>query len=345
MKIIYLTDIHDAMHDLSAVLRLTQADLYILSGDILYKAFYDDAKIYKFVCLQEELTALAHQRDEKIYPFDLATDILRFPENYGNSPEMLQKAIDYRMLFNKAAKTMKEKYQLIENIILKYSNAECLLLPGNYDIDLRYTSLSKRNLHQSKKRFKDLVLAGYGGAPIATSGIPEKLAVVFHEGRHDGKFFSEPEDFFNEIRPDILAIHNPAYGFFDRIPTIGHVGSMGIRSYLDNHSPMLIVSGHVHEDYGVAFKNGTVLMNPSNFGGVDSPTGYQAGGTFTEIFIENKSIQKITLKRILDKKIYSLMEINCDGKKLSARNLPDAATKSNLDLSLFLRDSSGSTAQ
>ena len=40
MKIIYATDIHDALKELRILLSNTEADLYLLSGDILYKAFY-----------------------------------------------------------------------------------------------------------------------------------------------------------------------------------------------------------------------------------------------------------------------------------------------------------------
>lgn len=341
MKIIYLTDIHDALRDLRILLKSTQADLYLLSGDILYKAFYDEDKIYQFVCIQEELETLARERNPKIFPFDLASDILRFPENYNNSSELLEKAAEYRLLFNKAAKTMKEKYGLIEHLIQKYGNAECRLLPGNYDIDLRYTALSDRNLHQNRMKFRNLVIAGYGGAPIATSGIPEKLAVVFHERLVNGRLYSEPEEFFQEVEPDILVIHNPAYGFFDRIPTLGHIGSQGIRSYLDHYHPMLVVSGHVHEDYGVALKNGTVLMNTSNFGGVDSTTGFQTGGTFAEIYVEKKNITRIVLNRLIDEKIHPLLDIENNGTALRGKILPDAEKYSNLDLSAFVRDSSG----
>lgn len=40
MKIIYLTDIHDGLHGLKRILQTTDADLYLFSGDIIYKAFF-----------------------------------------------------------------------------------------------------------------------------------------------------------------------------------------------------------------------------------------------------------------------------------------------------------------
>lgn len=340
MKIVYLTDIHDALRELRVVLHSTQADLYLLSGDILYKAFYQEEKIYQFVCLQEEFWAFARERDLDWVPFDIAADILRFPDRYG-SEDLIIKAAEYRLLYNKAARTMKEKYNLIEEIIRKYGNAECRVLPGNYDLDLRYTALASRDLHHKSMTFQGIKFAGYGGAPIATPGIPQKLAVAYHEKSENGKLFSEPEDFFNEVEPEVLVLHQPAYGFFDTIPGQGHVGSLGVRNYIDNHSPALVLSGHVHEDYGIIVKrNGTVLLNPSNFGGVDSLMGWQKGGTFAEIYLEDKRVRQVNLMLMADHRVQPIMEIDVEDPG-NAKIHEQARESCPLELPLFVRDVSG----
>lgn len=349
MKIIFVTDIHDALKELRELLSTTEADLYLLCGDILYHAFYDDDKIYQFVCLQEELYAFAKNRNEKIFPYDLATNILRHPETVEakDREEWMIKAAEYRVLFHKASKTMKEKYLLIEDIIQKYGNAACFMLPGNYDLDLRYTPLARRDLHQKELYHDSIHFAGYGGAPIATSGIPEKLVITYHESNENGNLFSEPEEFFLSCNPDVMVLHNPAYGFFDRVPTIGHVGSPGIRNFIDSHEPGLVVSGHVHEDYGIALKkNGTMLLNPSNFGGVDSPYGYQPGGVYAEIEMnkETKKVNQVQIKRLHENKILDLLEVSVKESKLVASKLKDA-DQSHLDLNAMLRDHSGSPVQ
>lgn len=343
MKIIYLTDIHDALKELKVLLKTTEADLYLLSGDILYKAFYDDDKVYEFVCLQEDFWNLAEKiGKKKIAPFDLAADILRFPDRYNDSAQLQEKATEYRQLFEKAAKNMKEKYATIEDLIEKFSNAESVMLPGNYDIDLRYTALRDRDMHQKTRNLRGLKFAGYGGAPIATSGIPEKLSVVYHESTKDGRLYSEPEDFFEEQQPDVLLLHNPCYGFFDRVPSVGHVGSQGIRSYLDRHNPKLVVSGHVHEDYGVALRNGTVYCNPSNFGGVDSPYGWQAGGAYAEIYFENSAVHQVNIMRLVGDQHVKLMEVRRDGEKtLTGHQLSENREHAHIDLNAIVRDASG----
>ena len=342
MKILFVTDIHDALKELRVLLSSTEADLYLLCGDILYHAFYDEDKIYQFVCLQEEFYSEAKQLDRKIMPYDLATEMLRYPERFKNDTEEWNlKAAEYRMLFHKAGKTMKEKYELIEELIEKYSNASCFMLPGNYDIDLRYTRLVHRDLHHKEVDLNGLKFAGYGGAPIATSGIPEKLAITYHESRENGNLYSEPEEFFEHCHPDVMVLHNPAYGFFDRVPTIGHVGSPGIRNYLDRQSASLVASGHVHEDYGTARKkDGTILLNPSNFGGVDSPYGWQPGGIFAEITLNGRQFEKLVLRGLDGNQIYDFLEVTVQGEELKARALKDLE-KSHLDLSGFVRDHAG----
>ena len=313
MKIIYLTDIHDALKELKQVFLHTTADLYVLSGDIIYKAFFSEERIIDFCTVQDDLIqAIKKHKSDYSLAYDFATYILRYPEKFND--ELIQKATDYRALFNKAAKTMKEKYLLIEELVKKYSHSQCIFLPGNYDIDLQYTALIDRDIHRKVVIVDNLKFAGYGGAPITTPGIPEKLAVKFHEYNRKGMNYSEPEDFFLSELPDILVIHNPAFGFFDRVSRYGSVGSQGIRNYVDEYPPLLVLSGHVHEDYGIARKNGTIFLNSSNFGPVDSMTGYQEGGYMAEIIIEERLVTQVTFQKLYTDKVVDLVKVNTVGK-------------------------------
>lgn len=318
MKIIYLTDIHDGLNGLKNVFQQTSPNLYMLSGDIIYKAFFSADRIIEFCTYQEELEILAKNAGEDITPYDYATRVIRFSNKY--SEEIQQSCIRYRELFNKAAKTMKEKYQIIEKLIKNYAGSPCILLPGNYDIDLQYTALYELDIHRKSMEFGGLKFSGYGGAPITTSGIPQKLAVKFHEYNKYGHSYSEPEDFFKEELPDIAMIHDPAYGFLDKIPGFGNIGSQGIRRYLDEaeKKPSLVVSGHVHEDQGILKKGKTVFLNPSNFGAVDSVYGFQPGGFFAEITIDNKLVSSVGLYRLIEGEKKHLMEVNTTEKILKA---------------------------
>ena len=109
MKIIYLTDIHDGLKGMKEVFQQTSPNLYMLSGDIIYKAFFSDDKIIEFCTYQEELEILAKNAGEDITPYDYATRVIRFSNKYSDAVQ--QSCVRYRELFNQAAKTMKEKYQ------------------------------------------------------------------------------------------------------------------------------------------------------------------------------------------------------------------------------------------
>ena len=69
---------------------------------------------------------------------------------------------------------------------------------------------------------------------------------------------------------------------------------------------------------GIIKKNGTVFLNPSNFGPVDSIYGHQEGGFFSEIIIENKSVQSVKLNRLVSNKVITLIEVDAHGQELLA---------------------------
>ncbi len=345
-KILFVTDIHDEAESLKELLKLTEAQLYIICGDILYYAFNDIRKVIQFVTLQEEFFELSKHFDLPILPFDLSTEILR-SNIHDLKKDYTSKASEYRNLYFEATKTMKEKYEYVLDIIHKYANATTFVLPGNYDIDFKYTALYSRDLHKKILDYENLSFAGYGGAPIQTSGIPDKLAVPYLEGGKGKDFYSEPLDFFEKHQPDILVLHNPAFGFFDRIPSVGHIGSLGIRQYIDDNAPILVLSGHIHEDYGVLInKKGTVFLNTSNFGGVDSLTGFLEGGGFAEIYIQptNKKVSKIQIRRLYKNYIYDFLELNFiydSIPRMEYKKLKDF-DYFHLDFSRFIRDYDGS---
>jgi uncharacterized protein len=315
MKIIYLTDIHDGLKGLKNIFLHTSADLYMLSGDIIYKAFFSPDRIIEFCTCQEELDKLAKQEGSDRTPYDYATYVIRYNTKFSEEIQFM--CAQYRYLFSKAAKTMKEKYELIYKLVQKYAKSPCYFLPGNYDIDLQYSELIDMDIHRKTFKFGGLKFAGYGGAPIVTSGIPEKLSVKFHEYKKNGKFFSEPEDFFREELPDVVVIHNPAYGYLDKIPRYGNIGSLGIRRYLDDFNPSLVLSGHVHEDQGIQKKGDTIFFNPSNFGPVDSVFGFQEGGYFGEIYFEGKQVVNVNLMRIQENIVVDLIRTNTSEKYIT----------------------------
>lgn len=300
MEIIYLTDIHDDLKNLRVIIQNTRADMYVLSGDLIYKAFFTEDKLYHFLEVQEFFYSYIQKNEIKAAPYELAMDILDAPTNYP--VKFRADAAEYRLLFQQAAVNMKEKYRTIRQLIEKYSNATTIVIPGNYDMDLQYTALHEYDLHRKHIEKDKIRFSGYGGAPIITPGIPEMLSVVYDE-EHDAKINrSEPLDIFRRNKPDVLVIHNPAFGTLDRLASFGHCGSMGTREYIDDDMPCLALSGHVHEDYGLLKIGQTYCLNPGNFGGVESLSGYEAGGFFCRIRLEravHKNADSVFLRNVI----------------------------------------------
>lgn len=60
----------------------------------------------------------------------------------------------------------------------------------------------------------------------------------------------------------VLMVHAPPYGINDMIPSGLNVGSSAILRIVKEFNPILVLSGHIHEDYGVKHISGTTFVNP-----------------------------------------------------------------------------------
>ncbi|NLX47869.1 MAG: phosphoesterase [Euryarchaeota archaeon] len=60
----------------------------------------------------------------------------------------------------------------------------------------------------------------------------------------------------------VLVLHNPARGTFDTTFSGRHVGSTAAAQAIERCKPLVVLSGHIHEDRGVTDKNGVWYMNP-----------------------------------------------------------------------------------
>jgi len=60
----------------------------------------------------------------------------------------------------------------------------------------------------------------------------------------------------------ILMVHAPPFGINDMIPSGLNVGSSSILRIVKEFKPILVLSGHIHEDYGVKHIDGATFVNP-----------------------------------------------------------------------------------
>lgn len=294
MRIIYLADIHGAFARVRELLSGTDAQVYIIGGDLIDRPFYTQEMSARYRALQSRLALLQ-------YRFNSGdTGIDEFVEELLGRKELpadiRRDAAEYRDSTIRARRVLQQKYKVLESILSLKGNSQVFCLPGNYDMDLQYTSLHGRDLHRHWRHAAELRIAGYGGADVATPGIPQKYCVPYRADR--GR--SEMSRFFAETRPDIVVTHKPAHGVHDHVAPMGEIGSTELRNYCEDNKVPLCLTGHIHDQWGFKEIDGTIYLNPSNFGEVHRPNGTVAeGGFFYSIDFQDRQVSTVILSKLV----------------------------------------------
>ena len=307
MRIIYVADIHGAFDRVKTLLSETVADVYIIAGDLIDIPFYNMSTAINYHELQSYFHGLrARMQKESMVIEDFVDELLDTPKN---SEEIEEKGTKYQRYTIRARRVLQQKYKVLENYLAMKQKSLIFALPGNYDMDLKYTSLHERDLHLHWHDMRDLRVAGYGGANIWTPGIPERYVVPYGGSADVGSGHNEMYNFFKAVKPDIIVSHQPAHGIHDRVNQFGTSGSPALRHYCDNNSVLLCLTGHVHMDWGFQVSEETIYLNPSNFGEVTTLTGGVAeGGFFYTIELESKHVSKVIFKKLVEDRIHDIAD-------------------------------------
>ncbi len=312
MKIIYASDIHEAYGTLGKLFRETEADLYIIAGDLLYNAFGSLEQATRFTELQQFMRSWCLSRAIGCGHGAAAREIIASPSAQDSERQAAQ---EFLRMTDIARRTMLRKYARLADIFSASGKPCIITIPGNYDMDLSLTALSPWDLHRKSMALGGVKISGYGGAPVFTPGIPEDLQVKFREEPGGNPHSSEPYCFFSREQPDIIVVHHPAYGYLDRLASYGSIGSIGMRDFVDHGSVRVVLSGHMHEDWGALFRDGRVFINPSNFGRFVEIQRVKRGGHFVEFFIEGKEFRGGMLRQLEAGKIYDVEQCVLRGGK------------------------------
>ncbi len=314
MKLIYVADIHGAFEKIKTLLNETVADVYIISGDLIDIPFYNMGMAIRYHELQTFFHGLRGRMGKT------GMGIEDFVDEFLSDPDLPEetrrKGTAYEQYTIRARRVMQQKYKVLESIVSVKQNSRVFCLPGNYDMDLRYTSLHDRDLHLHWYQLDQLRIAGYGGADVWTAGIPERYIVKYRAGIGVDEKHNEMYTFFKAVKPDIIVTHQPPYGIHDGVSSAGPSGSPTLRSFCENDPVILSLSGHIHAACGFQVEENTVFLNPSNFGEVTDITGeVYEGGFFYAIEIETNQIVKVSLKKIVAERIYGIADHFLKGGK------------------------------
>ncbi|MCX6651112.1 MAG: metallophosphoesterase family protein [Methanomassiliicoccales archaeon] len=131
---------------------------------------------------------------------------------------------------------------------------KCYVVPGNCDPPgtLAFIEKSAVSLHGRKVQVDGMTWAGLGGSNPTIFQTP----------------FEMPEKDIEKILAPlmepgmVLVLHCPPHGTWDATYTGQHVGSTAVRNLILRTRPLVVLSGHIHEDRGISHVDGVWYMNP-----------------------------------------------------------------------------------
>jgi Icc-related predicted phosphoesterase len=154
-------------------------------------------------------------------------------------------------VFNKGLDAALEK--------LRALNENVAIIPGNNEspkvLEEKAVEKGLIFLHARKIVFKGFNLAGVGGSLRTPFNTP------FEMSEED---FNQVLSGFKSLKNLILVSHSPPFNTtLDLTHSGDHVGSIELRRFIEEESPLLCLCGHVHERAGLSEKIGeTLVVNP-----------------------------------------------------------------------------------
>jgi Icc-related predicted phosphoesterase len=137
---------------------------------------------------------------------------------------------------------------------IKGLGVRCYAVPGNCDPlgTLAFIEKSAVSLHARRVKVDGRTWGGLGGSN------PTIFRTPFEMSEEEMGRLLAPV-----MEPGmVLVLHCPPYGTFDTPFSSRHVGSTAVRDLIVKVRPSVVLSGHIHEDRGVACKDGVWYMNP-----------------------------------------------------------------------------------
>jgi Icc-related predicted phosphoesterase len=145
-------------------------------------------------------------------------------------------------------------------------NPRILAQPGNMDTDTVQAVLRERDMDihlRVRELAPGLGLMGVGLSTPTPFGTPGEVPEATLTGWLDRTYAAARS--FDRL---IVAVHEPPLG--TRVDMLGdgeHVGSPGVRSFIERVQPDLVLTGHIHESRAVDRIGATTVINPGMLAG------------------------------------------------------------------------------
>lgn len=147
----------------------------------------------------------------------------------------------------------------IVNEVRRYAK-NIYAVPGNCDYSevIDYLTDQGINLHGKGTVINGFAFIGVGGSLPA----PGRTPIEYSEKELDDFLNQALNDVPNDL-PLILIAHQPPINTkIDQVSPGRHVGSKAVRTFIENHQPLICFSGHIHEEVGIDSIGKTKLINP-----------------------------------------------------------------------------------
>ncbi len=140
-----------------------------------------------------------------------------------------------------------------------------LIVPGNMDhrdvVPDLWREAGLRMIHGSSFSCKGCGFLGLGGMVMRD---PKRLgnpARYYHREEDAYDLLSRAQREISGVQKVVVITHQPPRGTRDRIYTGERTGSVGLRRFVEEHQPQLLLCGHIHEDLGEAMVGSTRIVN------------------------------------------------------------------------------------
>lgn len=178
----------------------------------------------------------------------------------------------------------KEAFKIIEKI--ERYNKKIFAITGNCDhLEIeKYLEKKEINLHRNIRKVGNINFFGISGSLPCPGTTPNE-----YTDDNAGKWLNDMTEKLDNSAFKILVSHQPPINTVnDMVSDNIHVGSSEIRKYIENHKPILCLTGHIHEGIGIDSIENCIIVNPGPF----------RTGKYAVINIKVDGSTKIELKQI-----------------------------------------------